>query len=359
MGGIGTKVLVLLAAASIGSSQEQSPPRLIYDQPVTQSLRLQVSIVDTYKTRNVCCSTVATVRIVDRESDASVEIASISEEYETAFAVERADDRTMVLARSNPDYGFGQGRIKLFFDASGKQLLKRIDFDSARDIAFPDDTEAARLLGVTSNVVLQLRQRGVLSAKPAEPSLPAAFKRRPLPQSTYQHFARARPARVRDGYDRAGTTIEERIGAHQRAGDRIWFGKVFYDGEGTTGVGAIGSLGPAGVYAFLRIPELYDWSVQGLVVEPEVIWAGRVSHGEGADHSGGLVRYDRQTRRVQHYDVPDVIHSIARVGEAVFVGTGHGLYVIGNGTKMRYRVEPDIAGRFIVMAEDLTRGQAR
>ena len=351
--------LALLAAASIGSSQDQPRPRQIYDQPITNSLRLQVSVIDTDKARNVCCSTVARIRIVDRDSDASVEIATISEEYETAFAVERADDRALILARSSPDYGFDQGRIKLFFDASAKRLLKRIDFDSAHDITFADDAEAARVLGVTSNVVLQLRQRGVLSAQPAERSLPAAFKRRPLPQSTYQKFAHARPGRVQDGYDRAGTTIKERIGAHQREGDRLWFGKVFYDGEGTSGVGAIGSLSPAGVYAFLRIPELFDWSVQGLLVEPDAIWAGRVSHGEGADHSGGMLRYDRKARRVHLYDVPDVIHSIVHVDEAVFVGTGHGLYVIKNGTKMRYRAEPDMAGGFIVMAEDVTGGPGR
>lgn len=106
--------------------------------------------------------------------------------------------------------------------------------------------------------------------------------------------------------------------------------------------------------AVLRIQELFDWSVQAVLAEPQAIWAGRVSHPEGADKSGGLLRYDRNTRRVRLYDVPDVIHAIARVGDAIFMGTGHGLYVIKNGGKTRYRVEPDITGHFIVMAQTMT-----
>jgi hypothetical protein len=88
-----------------------------------------------------------------------------------------------------------------------------------------------------------------------------------------------------------------------------------------------------------------------MLVEPEAIWAGRVSHPEGADQSGGLLRYDRKTRQVRLYDVPDVIHAIARVGDAVCLGTNHGLYVIKNGEKTRYRAEPTINGRFVVVSQ--------
>jgi len=48
-----------------------------------------------------------------------------------------------------------------------------------------------------------------------------------LPQSTYDEFASARPGRVRDGYRRSGTTIDEHIGPWQIEGDRLWFGKTF------------------------------------------------------------------------------------------------------------------------------------
>jgi hypothetical protein len=55
---------------------------------------------------------------------------------------------------------------------------------------------------------------------------------------------------------------------------QYWVGKTFYDGEGTTGVGAIGYLDRAGRYTFLQIPDLFDWSVDSSVVEETVIWAG-------------------------------------------------------------------------------------
>jgi hypothetical protein len=57
---------------------------------------------------------------------------------------------------------------------------------------------------------------------------------------------------------------------------------------------------------------------------------------------------------VRLYAVPDVIHAIARVGDTIFLGTGHGLYVIRNGAKTRYRAEPDINGRFVVVAQTMT-----
>jgi hypothetical protein len=103
---------------------------------------------------------------------------------------------------------------------------------------------------------------------------------------------------------------------------------------------------------------LFEWSVDCLLVEPEAIWAGRVIHPEGADKSGGLLRYDRKTRHIRLYEVPDVIQAIVRVGGAIFLGTNHGLYVINGNTRTRFRAEPDIDGRFIVVRENLL-SQAR
>ena len=129
--------------------------------------------------------------------------------------------------------------------------------------------------------------------------------------------------------------------------------KAFYDGEGTTGVGGIGFLDSAGKYTFLRVPELFEWSLDSLLVEADAIWAGRVNHPEGADRSGGLLRYDRKTRQIRLHEVPDVIHAIARVGGATFLGTNHGLYVVNGNTRTRFRAEPDIDGRFVVVRESL------
>jgi hypothetical protein len=345
---------LFLSAVLVASIQERQP-RQIYDQAMTESLRLQVTVTYAENRPEICCSTLARVLLVDRRDfDHPVEIATIADDHEVAFAVERADDHSVVLSRSNPDYGTDEGSIKLFFDVSTKRLLKRIDYDGSHGIGFLDDAEAARVLGDPPDAVRQLRQRGVFATHADGSSLPAAFDGHPLPQSTYQEFARTRPGRVKDGYSAGSAQIEEEIGAYQREGDRFWIAKTFYDGEGTTGVGAIGSFDASGKYAFLRIPELFDWSIQAMLVESEAIWAGRVSRPEGADRSGGLLRYDRKTRQVRLYDVPDAIHAIARVGKAVCLGTSHGLYVIKNGEKTRYRTEPNIDGRLVVVAQAMT-----
>ena len=344
MGPVGWVGLVGLAS-QVGLAALQ--PRQIYDKPISESLRLQVSVTDGRPT-------LARVALVDRRDAArSWDVAAIIEESETAFAVDRADEHSVVLSRSDPDYGADRGRIKLFFNATTKRLLKRVDFDASHPIDFVDDADAGRTLGIDPAVVRLLRERGVLSPPPAgaELELPARLVAHRLPQSTYRDFARARPGRVANGYTPDITAIDERVGAFHREGDRFWVAKTFYDGEGETGVGAIGSLDAAGRYAFLRIPELFDWSVESLLIEPDAIWAARVTHPEGADRSGGLLRYDRKTRRIRLYEVPDVIHAIVRVAGAIFLGTNHGLYVINSNTRTRFRAEPDIDGQFIVVSE--------
>src|SRR6185369_9472200 len=116
-----------------------------------------------------------------------------------------------------------RGRIKLFFNATTKRLLKRVDFDASHPIDFVDDADAGRTLGIDPAVVRLLRERGVLSPPPAgaELELPARLVAHRLPQSTYRDFARARPGRVANGYTPDITAIDERVGAFHREGDRF------------------------------------------------------------------------------------------------------------------------------------------
>lgn len=179
------------------------------------------------------------------------------------------------------------------------------------------------------------------------------FASHPLPQSTYREFARARPQRVADGYTEEDTTIEENLGPYQEQPDGFWFGKTFYDGEGTTGVGGIGFLSRAGRYQMTRIPELSGWSASALLVEKDTIWIGTVSNPEGATYSGGLLEYDRRARRTTVHPVNDVITAIARVEGALFVGTTQGIELFRSGERWRYRSEPDIGGRMTVFVERL------
>ena len=95
--------------------------------------------------------------------------------------------------------------------------------------------------------------------------------------------------------------------------------------------------------------------------EAEEIWtyelgvaerrAARVVRPEGASYSGGVLEYTRRTQQVQLHPVADVVTNIARVEGALFLGTTHGVYVLRGHTRRRFRMEPDINGRMIVVAE--------
>jgi hypothetical protein len=246
----------------------------------------------------------------------------------------------------------------LFIDIGSKRVKHRIDYETRQNIEFESDDEAARTLGVSKQDLIQLRDSNAFSARDpndaprSERSLPSLFDQYPLPQSSYSEFAKSRPWRVQEGYDERSTTIEEYVGAYQVVGDRIWFGKQFYDGEGYSGVGGVGYLEATGRYTFLPIPDIVNWSTSAILTEGAVVWLARVAGGEGAAIPGDLVRYAITSRRMVRYRIPDVIHSIVRLGDTTFLGTTHGLYVIRNGgQRIRYRMEPDITGRFVVVAE--------
>jgi hypothetical protein len=325
----------------------QSPYlRSIYDRPIDNAYRLWATVDSGERDLRVM--------LIDRRDPSRFwEIFSLRDEYDYRYEVERADAVSVVFSRSNPDYGDDQGRLKLFFNSRSKQLVKRIDFETSQPVVFSSDADAARRLGVSAEKVEELRARQIFAiASEQAGNRPDLILTRPLPTSTYAEFARARPERVKQGYD-SQSFIGEGIGAYYALGDRVWVGKSFYDREGSSGVGAIGYVDASGVYTFLTIPDVVDWSVSSLWVEEDSIWAGLVSDGESAARSGGLLEYSRKTQRATVHTVPDVIHSIARVDGATFLGTSHGVYVIRNGQRTRYRMEPDITGRSVLIEESL------
>jgi hypothetical protein len=265
------------------------------------------------------------------------ELAAIPASHNYKFV--RADSSSVVLLRSS-DYGFAEGYVKLFFDLASKKAVKTIEFSdpALTQIA---DAEAQRILGTPVDFVRGLK--APFQPKPLPPELLAA----PLPQSTLADFKRARPSAQ-------GARIREMIEPYQIEGNRIWFGKSFYDGEGYTGVGAIGYFDrPAKKFAFLRIPEVVDWSVSNLLVEGDTLWAGLVRHPEGADQPGGLIRHDLKSGNTKKYAVDDVIYRIQRWNDALYLTTSTGIYVLRADRMVRYRVEPDINGKTVLISEQL------
>jgi hypothetical protein len=332
----------LLFACILAFLQPQQRPVVIHNAPVDDVYNLRI-------TATMSSGTLLRVLLVDRtNSQRFWQIATLAEADELVFKVERADRQSVVLSRVSADYGVPEGFVKLFFDSSSKRLLQRIDFkprDRMKDVTPAEVLKA----GLDPEIFDALKD---FSALPdfENAILPAALQRHPLPQSTFTDFRRSRPARVRDGYNEKSARIDEKIGPYQSVGNRIWFGKTFYDGEGLTGVGGIGYFDlTSNTYKLLRIPELFDWSVVAMLVDGDSVWSALKNFTEGEGPSGGLLRYDITTSVAHVYPVEDTILKIIRSGDAIATATTNGIYVLKADRFIRYRPEPDISGKFVLV----------
>jgi hypothetical protein len=175
----------------------------------------------------------------------------------------------------------------------------------------------------------------------------------PMAQSAYPVFAAARPGRVKDGYVQKGTEIDERIGPWKLDGTRLWFGKAFYDGEGTTGVGGFGYFDSEDRKYHLFAPaEIADYSVSGIAIDPEAVWMPLVRNGEYGGTSGGLLRFDRQTHMVQKLEMPDIGTGCVEAGGRLLVATSFGVAVIEGRTVKRYFVDRKMDGALVIAAAE-------
>ena len=174
----------------------------------------------------------------------------------------------------------------------------------------------------------------------------------PLPRTTYDQFAAARPRRVQDGYTREQTTeIQDSVGPWQEEGGRTWFGKTFYDGEGSNGVGGFGYLDwNDGKLHVFTVPEIADWSVSAIAVAPDAVWMTLVANGEWGPSSGGLLRYDRQTVAVRRFEFPDVAVQLIRAGGKILAATDFGIAVVDGDRVKRYFIDRTPDGRLQVAA---------
>ena len=339
--------------------------------------------------------------------DLAWELDILTGEYDVRVEVERADDRSIVLSRYG-DYGL-QGFTKLFFDATSRRMQRRIEFTPvevrqilARNgalyfiVGAQEQTVLARLVedepkiageAGTDPVIARAREAPAVNFTPfnylvSSPEvrrkyLPIGQRRRfsaalvldrntlvvegvegvaerfgdkyklhKLPKSTYGEFARARPGRVRDGYRADVTSFEdELIAPYQIAEDRFWFGKTFYDGEGSSGVGGFGYFDPKERrYVVFSPPEIASWSTSALLVEEKNIWLGLARRPEGQTYSGGLLRYERDSGKAEKFDIGEVISQIKRWRGALYLATGNGLFILNGNRSRHYVFEPELDG---------------
>lgn len=165
------------------------------------------------------------------------------------------------------------------------------------------------------------------------------------PPTTRERLAAARPDLAQRSS--GGPAVFEpnaNFGPVAARGETLWFASDFYDGEGQSGVGAIGriTLGQRTVDISYP-PEMACCAASALYVEPEgeeFLYAGLMNRPEGAPIGRGLLRYHPPTGETRHYAIPDVIHDIRRAGAALVVATAHGLYLVEEDTVAHYRLEP-------------------
>ena len=170
-------------------------------------------------------------------------------------------------------------------------------------------------------------------------------KKYPLPQSTYNDFAKARPERA-DGYVREGTTIEENIGQVQVEGNKLWFGKVFYDGEGNSGVGGFGYFDVTDrQYHLFALPEVADSSISPILVQPDAIWMSAYWSCEYGCPPGRVLRYDRKSQAIRKYELPDNVYGFIESGDRLLAYTNFGIAVIEGNQTRRYFVDRTTDGR--------------
>lgn len=174
----------------------------------------------------------------------------------------------------------------------------------------------------------------------------------PLPQSDRKTWQAARPDDAKAFIRLNAPEMNEQIGPHQLEGDRLWFGKTFYNGEGLTGVGGFGYFDTATrSYKLYSPPEILRWSVSAILVEPDSVWLALHRRGEYGNTPGGLLRWDRQTKQVQHFELHGVVSAIARSGGALCMGT-NGITVLKDNQIRSYFVDRTSDGRYRVAARE-------
>jgi hypothetical protein len=281
------------------------------------------------------------------------------------------------------DYGIYEGGLKYFYELSGGKPALKIRFGK---LGLRSSEVRNRGLIYT---VSELDKIGQIAIEPGRDGSLPSFAVTKVPVPAYPESPEPRPMRLPDGRsavikdkiavsisgtsgrneshvvpvptielyrrlrpsDPAPGEIQNGIGPHLLEGPLIWFANNFYDGEGTSGVGAIGSFDSrTNQFKMRYLPEIVRWSGSAIRLDGDDIWVGLMRQPEGSAYSGGLLRYNRITGAVMTWRVPDYIYTIDRVGDAIYCGTSEGLYILRAGAITHLRFEPDRDGKLTMIA---------
>ena len=170
----------------------------------------------------------------------------------------------------------------------------------------------------------------------------------PMPMPNNDILKRYRPELAAQGCG-----LNDTLGRFQKLGDRIWFCKNFYGGEGQCGVGAAGFFDTkVRVFEILYSSQTAKWSCSALLAEEKTVWMGLQHIGEGSVSSGGLAEVNPATGEAAIHKVPAGISAIQRAGDIIILGTGEGIYIL-NAKSEASLIGPDVneAGNYMLHSE--------
>ncbi|HTS49822.1 MAG TPA: hypothetical protein VMH05_17860 [Bryobacteraceae bacterium] len=286
------------------------------------------------------------------------------------------------------DYGFYQGSIKYIFDLSSSKAPVKIRYgmlaltsvarssdklDYSASFSQPGQIFQDGWHEQHAAIIVEPREAGLPSYQivqgaippeqsaspdekvvvqnitpPGQPHRPSTVlvdnKSYPAPIPTMDVYRKTMPQK------QAPAEIESDIGPFVQNGDKLWFATTFYDGEGVSGIGAIGTFDLATrKYQMRYLPEIAPWSGSAILLDGDDLWIGLKHRPEGADIGGGLLRYNVRTGAVKTFAIPDVIYTIDRAGDALYCGTSHGLYMLRGDRITQLRFEPDESGQLVMI----------
>jgi hypothetical protein len=180
-----------------------------------------------------------------------------------------------------------------------------------------------------------MRSHGVIEALAANRT-----KFYPLPQSTPAEFLRLRSGdpHITPGAAPDSNERQEVIGPYQFEGESLWFGKSFYDSEGSWGVGAFGFFDTtARRYTLFSPQEVAPYEVSAILVQPHAVWLGLDQFVEDISTvPGGLLRWDRATQTAQKYPLEFAISKIEVEGESLRLKAREGYALFRDGEFHRF-----------------------
>lgn len=280
---------------------------------------------------------------------------------EPILAVRREKAALHFLSRSYR-YAFSSGRWIVSKHEGGKNL--KYDNADTQSVGFPDLRVWVPLVTLQENLITTLGPDGAMvrylvwsnkvsvNAYGGEfssgiyESRAGTIKFYPLPQPSFELFAERRPERVKQGYTKEYTRLENHVGPWQRAGKKILFGLQFYDGEGANGLGGYGQFDiETKKYELNYLPEIAEWSVSSLYVDDDLLWLGLSRQTEGFHPGNGLVAYNRKSGQIASYPTPGIVNVIRKWRDRIHVGTTQGIVIIGPDKVSTFTLDVDNNGR--------------